>query len=271
MRRVIFNQKGGVGKSSITCNLAAISASKGKRTLVIDLDPQCNSTHYLLGDDFTPEDSIADYFNQTLSFTLVAKPPIDFIYETGFDNLFVLPASPELETIEQKLESKHKIFKLRDMLNKLEEKFDAVYIDTAPAMNFYTTSALIAGDRVLIPFDCDAFSRQALYNIMGAIHEIREDHNEGLTIEGIIANQFQARATLPTQIIDELKAEKQPVLPVYLNQSVKMRESHQACSPLIYFAPSHNLTQQFVELYEHINGAKQAKRKPKAASKRKVA
>ena len=266
MRRVIFNQKGGVGKSSITCNLAAISATKGKRTLVIDLDPKCNSTHYLLGEDFTPDTSIADYFNQTLKFNLVNKQPVEFIYETNFENLFVLPSSHELESLEQKLESKHKIYKLRDLLNKLEDDFDAVFIDTAPAMNFYTTSALIAADRVLIPFDCDAFSRQALYNIIGMIHEIREDHNDNLSIEGIIANQFQPRANLPTQIIDELKAEKQPVLPVYLNQSVKMRESHQACTPLIFFAPKHNLTQQFVELYELISGLKK-KAARKTASK----
>ena len=279
MRRVVFNQKGGVGKSSITCNLAAISANSGKRTLIVDLDPQCNSTHYLLGGDFEPEVTIADYFNQTLKFNLVNKQPIEFVYETNFENLFILPSSPELESIEQKLESKHKIYKLRDMLNKLEDEFDAVFIDTAPAMNFYTTSALIAGDRVLIPFDCDAFSRQALYNILGVIHEIKEDHNDNLEIEGIIANQFQPRANLPTQIVDELKAEKQPVLPVYLNQSVKMRESHQACTPLIYFAPKHNLTQQFMELYALITGAKKkAKRKPaakktvnKKTAKKKVA
>jgi len=273
MRRVIFNQKGGVGKSSITCNLAAISASKGKRTLVVDLDPQCNSTHYLLGNNVEPEVTAADYFNQTLKFNLVSKAPIEFVYETSFENLFVLPSSPELETIEQKLESKHKIFKLRDMLNKLVDEFDAVFIDTAPAMNFYTMSALIAGDRVLIPFDCDAFSRQALYNILGVIHEIKEDHNENLEIEGIVANQFQPRANLPTQIIDELKAEKQPVLPVYLNQSVKMRESHQASTPLVYFAPKHNLTQQFIELYTLITAPKKkAKRKSAAkATKKKVA
>lgn len=270
MRRVIFNQKGGVGKSSITCNLAAISATKGKRTLVIDLDPQCNSSHYLLGTDTEPDVTIADYFNQTLKFNLVSKQPIEFVYETNFDNLFVLPSSPELEGIEQKLESKHKIYKLRDLLNKLEDEFDAVFIDTAPAMNFYTTSALIAADRVLIPFDCDAFSRQALYSIIGAIHEIQEDHNDNLQIEGIVANQFQPRANLPTQIIDELKAEKQPVLPVYLNQSVKMRESHQACTPLIFFAPKHNLTQQFIELYELIAGSKKSNKKSsKAKSTRK--
>src|SRR5690606_11435316 len=132
----------------------------------------------------------------------------------------------------------------------LDDDFDEMYIDTAPALNFYTNSALIGADRCLIPFDCDAFSRQALYNILGILEEIREDHNEDLKVDGIVANLFQPRANLPAQIIEELKAENHPVLPVYLNHSVKMRESHNANKPLIYFAPSHNLTQQFVELYE---------------------
>lgn len=256
MRRVVFNQKGGVGKSSITCNLAAISAKNGHKTLVIDLDPQGNSTHYLLGENANPTHTIADYFSQTLSFNLTPKKPQEFITATPYENLSVIASDPELDTIEQKLESRHKVYKLRDLLNKLDDDFDHVFIDTAPALNFYTMSALIGADRVLIPFDCDAFSRQALYNILSVIEEMREDHNENLVIEGIIANQFQPRANLPRRILEELKAEKQPVLPVYLNSSIKMRESHQVCKPLIHFAPSHPLTTKFVELFEHISDSK---------------
>ena len=132
------------------------------------------------------------------------------------------------------------------------EDFDEVYIDTAPALNFYTRSALIASDSCLIPFDCDAFSRQAIYSILHVIEEIREDHNDELRIEGIVVNQFQPMAKLPTQLIEELVSEELPVLPIYLNQSVKMRESHHECKPLIYYAPSHKLTLQYVELFEQL-------------------
>ena len=153
----------------------------------------------------------------------------------------------------------------------MEGEFDEIYIDTAPATNFYTTSALIAAERVLIPFDCDAFSRQALYNILETIDETRADHNQELSVSGIIANQFQPRANLPTQIIDELKQEGQPVLPVYLNQSVKMRESHQASTPLIFFAPKHNLTQQFIELHRLLKKEESAGKNKKKAQTKKVA
>ncbi len=159
------------------------------------------------------------------------------------------PPSPELADLQPKLESKHKINKLRKLLDELDEDYDRIYLDTPPALNFYTVSALIAADRCLIPFDCDSFSRQALYGLLQEIEELRDDHNEDLQVEGIVVNQFQPRASLPQQLLDELVAEELPVLPVYLMSSVKMRESHQACTPLIFLEPRHKLTQQFVELH----------------------
>lgn len=251
MIRVVFNQKGGVGKSSITCNLAAVFASKGKRVLVVDLDPQGNSTHYLTGTpsmDFSV--SVADFFEQTLSFNLFNKDLSEYIQPTEFENLSVLPSNPELDFLERKLEAKHKIYKLRNALREMESYYDEILIDTAPALNFYTRSALIAADRVLIPFDCDDFSRKALYQIMGELQDIQEDHNEGLSVEGIVVNQFQPRASLPQRLVEELLEEGLPVLPVKLSASVKMKESHQNSKPLIYFAPKHALTGQFVELAE---------------------
>ncbi|EQB8551322.1 ParA family protein, partial [Pseudomonas aeruginosa] len=158
-------------------------------------------------------------------------------------------SSPELADLQPKLESKHKINKLRKLLDELDEDYDRIYLDTPPALNFYTVSALIAADRCLIPFDCDSFSRQALYGLLQEIEELRDDHNEDLQVEGIVVNQFQPRASLPQQLLDELVAEELPVLPVYLMSSVKMRESHQACTPLIFLEPRHKLTQQFVELH----------------------
>jgi len=251
MRRVVFNQKGGVGKSSIACNLAAVSAAEGHRTLLIDLDAQGNSTHYLTGltGDEVPV-GIADFFKQTLSSGPFAKQGKVDIYETPFDNLHVVTATDELADLQPKLEAKHKINKLRKLLDELAEDYDRIYLDTPPALNFYTVSAMIAADRCLIPFDCDSFSRQALYGLLREIEEIKEDHNEDLEVEGIVVNQFQPRASLPQQLLDELISEGLPVLPVYLSSSVKMRESHQACMPLIFLEPKHKLTQQFVELYQ---------------------
>lgn len=255
MRRVVFNQKGGVGKSSIACNLAAISAQSGKRTLVVDLDPQGNSTHYLMGKPASElRDTAADLFEQTLSFKIISRRPEEFIHTAPFENLSVLPSSPELDFLERKLEAKHKIYKLREILKKLGERYDEIYIDTAPALNFFSRSALIAAQRCLIPFDCDDFSRQALYNILEEIRELQEDHNPDLIVEGIIPNQFQPRASLPRRLVQELTDEGLPVLPVRLSSSVKMRESHQLSQPLVYMARAHPLTQQFFNLHRLLNG-----------------
>lgn len=255
MRRVVFNQKGGVGKSSITCNLAAISAALGQPTLVVDLDPQANSTRYLLGPTAAQTaPTLADFFDQLLSFRLYPEPASSYIHATQFPNLWVMPSHPRLEDLCSKLEARYKMFKLRESLQELEKTYPAIYIDTPPALNFYTRSALIAAQRCLIPFDCDDFSRQALYTLLANAREIQNDHNRELEIEGIIVNQFQPRAKLPQALVDELLAEGLPVLEPYLSSSVKVRESHQRHLPLIHLDPRHRLSQEFQGLHQRLQG-----------------
>ena len=252
MRRVVFNQKGGVGKTTIVCNLAAIAASRGLRTLVVDLDTQGNATQYLLGTGAQQADrTIADFFESTLSFSLQSPAFASYATHTPFENLDVVASSPRLEELIVKLEAKQKIYKLRDALKKLRG-YDAVFIDTPPALNFYSRSALIACERVLIPFDCDEFARQALYTLIENLQELRADHNEDLEVEGIVVNQFTPRAKLPTRMVDELRAEKLPVLAQTLSSSVRVRESHEQHRPLIHLEPGHRVTQEYVALYESL-------------------
>jgi chromosome partitioning protein len=252
MRRVVFNNKGGVGKSTIVCNLASVAAARGRRTLVVDLDPQGNSTRYLLGaaaEQAAP--SLAKFFEETLSFKLFREDPTAFVHPTPFPGLSVLPAHAEMADLHGKLESHHKIYKLRELLQRLDG-FDAVYLDTPPAMGFYTLSALIAAERCLIPFDCDDFSRRALYALLENVQEVKADHNGALEVEGIVVNQYQSRALLPQRLVDELLAEGLPVLKPYLSASVKVRESHQECRPLVHLAPQHKLARQYEALHDRL-------------------
>lgn len=275
MRRVVFNQKGGVGKSSITVNLAAISAARGKRTLVIDLDSQSNSSQYLLGEKATYsqnnpvlEPNIETFFDEVLnasqgkgligsalgSILKNKERGLDaVIHSTPFDNLFVIPSSPNLGALEHPLQSKHKIFKLRDALNELAGQYDEIFIDTPPAFNFFTLSALIAADKVIIPFDCDVFSRRALQTLLENVVETRGDHNPALEVEGIVVNQFQSQAKLPQQVVKELKDEGLPVFDTMLPTSVVMKESHQKNQPLIHLNADHKLTQAYVNLFDEIS------------------
>jgi chromosome partitioning protein len=253
MKRIIFNQKGGVGKSTIAVNLAAIAACNGKKTLLIDIDAQCNSSRYLLGEaakEIKP--TIADYFEETLGYSFFPKPASTYIHPTPFDNLFLMPSSPNLGDLQAKLDSRHKIYKLRDTLKELEKEYDEIFIDTPPAYNFYTQSALIAADTCLIPFDCDDFSREALYTLMNNVAEIRADHNALLRIEGIIVNQFQHRANLPQRLVDELIAKGLPVFNSKLSSSIIIRESHNQCLPMIHLDKNHKLSGEFTALYNEL-------------------
>jgi len=197
MKRVVFNRKGGVGKSTITCNLAAVAASQGKKVLVVDLDPQANTTSYLGHSGKDNVVGIAEFMESTIS-----RNYREFTSEDYIRN------------------------KLRDFLNNLHEDFDEVYIDTPPALNFFTLSALISADRCILPYDCDVFARDAMVDLMEELEEIIEDHNPALEIEGVVVNQFQARAKLPQQAVDELEKTKFRLLKPFISSSVKVKESH---------------------------------------------
>lgn len=253
MRRAIFNQKGGVGKSTITCNLAAISAHNNKHTLVIDLDPQGNSTQYLLGStEQVCETTLVDYFEEQLYRTVDPKGLRGCIHETPFQRLDLVPSHSNLEYLAEKLDSRHKMYKLKEALDSFSD-YDNIYIDTPPALNFYTRSALIASDACLIPFDCDYFSRRALHVLLDTISKVQSDHSRRLKLEGIIVNQFQVTANLPKRIVSELLEEGLPVLDTYLSSSIKIRESREKSLPMVHLDPRHKLTRQFEALYLKLN------------------
>jgi chromosome partitioning protein len=259
MKRVIFNRKGGVGKSTITCNLAAVAASKGKKVLVVDLDPQANTTSYLGHSGKDNVVGIAEFMESTISRNYREFTSEDYIRKTPFDNLWLISASATLVDLEAKLEAKHKIYKLRDFLNNLHQEFDEIYIDTPPALNFFTLSALISADRCILPYDCDVFARDAMIDLMEELEEIIEDHNPDLEIEGVVVNHFQARAKLPQQAVDELVEAKFTLIKPFISSSVKVKESHAAHTPLVFLDSKHKITLEFVELYENISVKKKVK------------
>ena len=193
--------------------------------------------------------NVAGFFEHSLSYSFRTVLPSEFIVATPHENLHLMPSSPGLGELESKLESRQKIYKLREALQQMAGDYDRIYIDTPPALNFFTRSALIGARGCLIPFDCDDFARKALYTLMDNVQEIRADHNPALVVKGIVVNQFQPRANLPQRMVAELVAEGLPVLQPYLPSSVKIRESHEQSLPMIYMDPNHKLTLALVALH----------------------
>ena len=218
----------------------------------MDLDPQSNSTHYplgRLGKEIFPNGF--DCFNEWLRFTSRVGGPRACIHSSPFKGLDVLPSHPDLEELQAKLEMRYKMFKLRELLLSLSE-YNEIFLDTPPAWNSYTRSAMISSERCLIPFDCDAFSRQVLYTLLQQVLEISSDHNSQLKLDGIVANQFQPQALLPRQLLEEMLAEDLSVLETKLSSSIKIRESHQHCKPLVFMDLQHKMTLEFRNLYHEL-------------------
>ncbi len=255
MIRVVFNQKGGVGKTSISCNLAGTLAKQGHRVLLIDLDSQSNGSQYILGHEFNHDlKTVYDFFSSTVTSQIFRDVIRECVHPSPYKNLWVIPSSKGLVDIQAKLESRYKVFKLKKALETLisQRNFTQVIIDTPPALNFFSMSALIAAQRVLVPFDCDRFSEDAIDYVEKIVHEIREDHNPDLELEGIIINQFQNKANLPKQLVSNLIKKGYPVLKPYIPSSVIVRESHQAQKPLCYYKPSHKISEIFTQLGKKI-------------------
>ena len=260
MRFVVFNQKGGVGKSTIAANLAAVAAARGERTLLVDLDPQANASQYVLGPVAAEaKPNLVDLFEEGLSFRLFKTDPKLFVHPTPFPKLDVVPSHHGVEGLLPKLESRHKIFRIREVVDALG--YGTVVFDTPPAFNVLTLSALVAADRVLIPFDCDDFARRAIGPLLERIEEVRADHNPRLKVEGVVVNQFQGRANFPQQAVDELIADGLPVLEPYVSSSVRIRESHHAARPMVFFEAAHKVTAEFEALWERLRAPRKDRKR----------
>jgi chromosome partitioning protein len=260
MRFVVFNQKGGVGKSTIAVNLAAVAAARGERTLLVDLDPQANATQYLLGGAAEhAKPNLVDLFDEGLSFRLFKTDPKLFVHPSPFPKLDLVPSHPCVSALVPKLEARHKIFRIREVVDALG--YQTVFFDTPPSDNVLTLSALVAADRVLVPFDCDDFSRRAIGPVLERIAEAQADHNPRLKVEGVVVNQFQGRANFPQQAVDALLADGLPVLEPYISSSVRIRESHHAARPMVFFEQAHKVTSEFEALYDTLRVARRAERR----------
>lgn len=255
--RVIYNQKGGVGKTTLAVNLAACAAQKGFRTLLIDSDPQGNASSYILGDR-EPEKTLADYYESCLGLNLFRQTILEYVTsQTKVPNLHLVACNRELENLRTKLENKHKIMKLKDGLKNTT--YDHIYFDPPPANDFFSLSCLIAATEILVPIDCDAFSVRAAKEIKNTIDEVIADHNPNLKILGIVVNQFQKGTKHSTGIVKELSQLGFDVLEPYIPSSVKVRESHSEYKPVVMGHKDHTVAQAIRNLFDKLEEVSELK------------
>jgi len=250
--RAIYNQKGGVGKTTLAVNLAACSAMHGRRTLLIDSDPQGNATAYLLGLNKQPEKTLTEFYESCLHINIFRQSLFDYIlHQTKIPNLHLVACNREIEDIRTKLENKHKIMKLKDGLKN--NTYEEIYLDPPPANDFFSLSCLIAATEILIPIDCDAFSIRAAQEIKNTIDEVRHDHNPNLIVKGIIVNQYQKGTKQAQSVIKELEKIGFKILEPYIPISVKVKESHSEVKPIVIGHPDHAVSQSIIGIYNFIN------------------
>ncbi len=195
----IFNQKGGVGKTTTNINLAACLAMRGLNILVLDIDPQGNTTSGL----GIPKRSV-----EKSSYDLLVDnaDPQDTIIHTSVKGLDLIPASVDLagaEIVLVQLEGRER--RLKNALNKVRENYDYIFIDCPPSLGLLTINALTAVDSVLIPIQCEFYALEGVSQLMSTIELVRKSLNPELVIQGVILSMFDGRTNLSIQVVEEVK------------------------------------------------------------------
>lgn len=196
---VVANQKGGVGKTTTSINLSASLAKQGQRVLVVDMDPQGNTTSGLGIDKADEENTVYELLLGEASVENCIKNDV-------FENLSVIPSNVNLAGAEIELiniEDKENL--LRKALNEIKDKYDFILIDCPPSLNMLTINSMCAGDTILVPIQCEYYALEGLSQLMYTIDLVKERLNPGLEIEGVVFTMYDARTNLSLQVVENVK------------------------------------------------------------------
>ncbi len=228
----VVNQKGGVGKTTTAVNLAAAVGIAGKKVLVVDADPQGNTT--------SGYGVAKKRVNVSTYELLVGTGKIEnAIIETGFEKVDIVPASIDLAAAELDLiEIENRQNQLKMALATVRDKYDYIFIDCPPSLGLITINSLNASDTVLVPIQCEYFALEGLSQLTGTVKKVRQHYNPNLSITGILLTMYNGRLNLTAGVVRELKkyyADKLFKEPI--SRSVRLSEAPSYGEPICYHEP----------------------------------